>query len=538
MQPQLELLENKSLNRKLSKAEFRRRAQEILGYLQSEYEPFKDDTPENQSRRKHRALSDPFFFFRTYLPHYFNCKFAPFHYELVASLERRPTLGDSTVVMPVVRAAPRDFAKTTITSFGYVIHQIVYKLRHFILLISDTADLASDLTGYIYLELCYNERLKHDFGKLVRDNWAVEDYVTLNDVRLLARGRGQRIRGVKHKQHRPDLVVMDDLENDTSARNVQQCTNLLRWIASTAYSAIDVHGNLFIIGTLLSKKSALHTMCYSTEEPWCHWDRQVYRAITAGGESLWPAKFPLEVLEEQRRMMGSVAFNREKQNYPEEEDGYFQSVWFKYYQPEDLLDEEGNPKPLIVASWFDPSIETGSQHDYKAIVTVGYCPADNRFYVLDAYIKRTSIETAVQHSLTLHQIYHWLAFGVEANLFQRLLLKEFDAAARVANVTLPLRGIVNHLAKEVRIAGLSPLVERGQILFREHHSDQDLLIEQLTYFPSRSFHDDGPDALEGAVRLAQGFIMKPVDVVVQPPERYYHADNYRDYVPRRQRRIR
>ncbi len=535
MPTQLELLENKSISKKLSKAEFRRRAQQILGFLQSEYDPFKDDTPDIQTKRKNRALSDPFYFFRTYLPHYFNKKFAPFHYELISLLERRPTLGDSAVVKPVAVASPREFAKTTITAFGYVLHQIVFKQRKFIIIISDTGDLASDLTGYIYLELCFNERLKHDFGKLVRDNWAVEDFTTLNDIRLLARGRGQRIRGMKHKQHRPDLIVMDDLENDSSARNSNRCKTLLRWIKSTAYNAIDVNGNLFIIGTLLSRNSALHTVCFSKDEPWPNWERRVYRAITHSGESLWPDKFPLEVLEEQKTMMGTVAFNQEKMNYPEEEDSYFLSEWFKYYTVEDLVDKDGNPKPLIKVAWFDPSIETGATHDYKSIVSVGYSIEEAKYYVLDAYIKRSTLENTIQAALTLHRLLGYLVFGVESNLFQRLLLKEFEDAAREAGVTIPIRGEVNYLAKETRIAGLSPLVERGQILFRAKHSDQELLMEQLLYFPSKSFHDDGPDALAGAVRMAQRFAVPAVDVVVEQQPSHYHPGNYRQFQPERRR---
>ena len=53
------------------------------------------------------------------------------------------------------------------------------------------------------------------------------------------------------------------------------------------------------------------------------------------------------------------------------------------------------------------------------------------------------------------------------------------------------------------MASLSPLLERGKIRFIRGHSDQELLVEQLLYFPSRTLHDDGPDALEGAVSLAQ-----------------------------------
>ena len=47
----------------------------------------------------------------------------------------------------------------------------------------------------------------------------MHDFTTLNDIRVKARGRGQRLRGLKHKQWRPDLVILDDLENDVNVRN-------------------------------------------------------------------------------------------------------------------------------------------------------------------------------------------------------------------------------------------------------------------------------------------------------------------------------
>jgi predicted phage terminase large subunit-like protein len=63
--------------------------------------------------------------------------------------------------------------------------------------------------------------------------------------------------------------------------------------------------------------------------------------------------------------------------------------------------------------------------------------------------------------------------------------------------------VTHRIAKETRVASLSPLLERGKIRFIRGHSDQELLIEQLLFFPSRTLHDDGPDALEGAVDLAR-----------------------------------
>jgi len=209
-----------------------------------------------------------------------------------------------------------------------VLHQICHCRRHFIIIASDTEDLASDLTGYIYLELLHNERLKCDFGELVRDHWAVDDFVTLTDVRLKARGRGQRLRGLKHKQHRPDLIILDDVENDQQARSPELVKKLLSWITSAVYPAIEASGSLFWIGTILARKSALYTAIHSEEEPWRHWTRCLYRALSdePGGTgvspvqtSLWPARHPVTKLLEQKRLMGSLAFNREKQNDPVDE---------------------------------------------------------------------------------------------------------------------------------------------------------------------------------------------------------------------------
>ena len=52
--------------------------------------------------------------------------------------------------------------------------------------------------------------------------------------------------------------------------------------------------------------------------------------------------------------------------------------------------------------------------------------------------------------------------------------------------------------------GLSPLVERGKVRFLmlvRRNADYNRLMEQLVFFPSPTVHDDGPDALEGAVSL-------------------------------------
>jgi predicted phage terminase large subunit-like protein len=525
-----------TLKKKMTRTEFRKRADDILMRLSLEVEPFWQESEEKQAQRLKRAEADPLYFCRTYLPHYFSHLPAPFHYELVALLERRgapagtgrmpalpeadkapgpleestgeapaphkkgkkPKTENPGVVVPAVVAAPREFAKTTVCAFGYVLHQICFKRRHFIIIGSDTDDLASDLSGYLYLELLYNERLHQDFGELVKANRAVDDFVTTNDVRVKARGRGQRLRGLKHKQWRPDLIILDDLENDINVRNPEIVQQILDWVKSAVYPSLDAGGSLLIIGTILRWKSALHLMLTSPEEPYCHFERRIYRAVQEDGSSLWEARHPAERLNLQKRFMGSAAFNREKMNEPTPEGGFFKEEWIHYYHPDILKDRQ-----LLVAGFFDPSLETGAAADYKAVVTVGLDRGEMVFYVMDAFIQKVTLEQTMRAIFNRHQSYRYRLLGVEDNLFQRLLLKEFDRLGQEQGMALPLKGVTHRVAKETRVAGLSPLLERGRIRFIRGHSDQELLVEQLLYFPSRTLHDDGPDALEGAIRLAE-----------------------------------
>jgi predicted phage terminase large subunit-like protein len=204
--------------------------------------------------------------------------------------------------------------------------------------------------------------------------------------------------------------------------------------------------------------------------------------------------------------MGTVAFNQEKMNEPVHNTGVFRQEWVHYYHPDTLKDKE-----LKVVGFFDPSLESGSSSDYKAVLTVGLAIQEMVFYVMDAFIQKTTMENTLRTIGNRYQQYRHHIIGVEDNFFQRLLLTEFDRLGKEIGLTMPIKGVTHRVAKEARIISLSSLLERGKIRFIRGHSDQELLIEQLLYFPSKTINDDGPDALEGAVRLAQSLTQSEID---------------------------
>jgi predicted phage terminase large subunit-like protein len=126
-------------------------------------------------------------------------------------------------------------------------------------------------------------------------------------------------------------------------------------------------------------------------------------------------------------------------------------------------------------------------------------------YVLDADLERRHPDRIIQDVLEKAR---WLrrefgaqytAFGAETNQFQWFLKERLAAESAAAGIYLPLVEVRAASDKVLRIQSLQPDIRNGYLLFSR---DQTELLRQLEQFPLGR-HDDGPDALEGAVRLCK-----------------------------------
>jgi predicted phage terminase large subunit-like protein len=78
------------------------------------------------------------------------------------------------------------------------------------------------------------------------------------------------------------------------------------------------------------------------------------------------------------------------------------------------------------------------------------------------------------------------------------VLRERQSAA---GVTVPSKLIWHTASKRARIESLEPYYSNGQLQFLDSwNQEYPELIEQLIHFPLAA-HDDGPDALAGAIEL-------------------------------------
>jgi predicted phage terminase large subunit-like protein len=81
---------------------------------------------------------------------------------------------------------------------------------------------------------------------------------------------------------------------------------------------------------------------------------------------------------------------------------------------------------------------------------------------------------------------------------------------------MPTWTLNNQVNKQVRIRRLTQYLGQKQIRFKANSPGARLLVNQLREFPLGD-HDDGPDALEMAIRLA-GIV---IDQRAEPPEPTY-----------------
>ncbi|HEY3276391.1 MAG TPA: phage terminase large subunit [Syntrophorhabdaceae bacterium] len=463
--------------------------------MQAEATPFEDASPQAKEERIRRSRVEDGYFAKTYLPHYFSMPSPEFHKEIY----------DFTKVEdePVFIAAPREHAKSTIVSFATPVEDICLERKHFIIIISDTEDLAADFNVFIQLELEENERIRADFGNLKGTHWASSDFTTRNGIRVKARGRGQRIRGIRNREYRPDRVIIDDLENDKNVRNPKIIKETVSWLRTTVMGSLAENFSMLMIGTVLAKNSVLTWFVNARDDAGKPlYVSKIYRAIqgdplTVTPRPLWPEKWSLERLEKKRRQIGSINFNQEFMNDPRDEEGMFREEWLRHYYPEEITGRR-----LRVYTYIDPSMENGASSDYKAIITLGM-DDDGTIYILDAFIRKCSVDTMARVGYSRYEEFAPVGFGMEQNALGEFALSPFALVAKEKKHTLPIRGVRHSTSKEARVGRLSAFIERGIIRFQKGHSDQDLLVEQLLYFPSSTVNDDGPDALEGAVAMAE-----------------------------------
>lgn len=449
-----------------------------------------------KAERIERGRTNPEWFCRYYLAHYFVAEGCAFHRELFQL---------AFSVDKFVGAAPREHAKSTVVSFARVIHAVCYQLAHFVVVFRESDAVAEIAVDDIRQEFESNERILEDFGDLVgKRKWTGAQFVTSTDIKIMGRGRGSSARGLKHRQYRPDLVIVDDIEDDELVESRAQRDKLERWFKRVVSNLIGPGGKLFVIGTVLHHDSLLVRLLKQTDV----YTTRIWKAIQEDGKPLWPARWPLSRLEAKKREIGTRAFATEFMNEAaNEEEQIFSGDFVRRFTDDDLAGVK-----LDEAAAIDPAIGQKAKNDDTAVIVAGFNPGNGNFYILRARMKRLKIQQQVELVIaTSREFPRLLKFGFETIAYQaglKMLVEEESARANLQIPAVAVEDISTDKLK--RIQTLAPLWEQGRIWWPSAKSsywspDIERCIEEFEALGcSADSHDDGPDAVERAIKLLKG----------------------------------
>lgn len=497
--------------------------------------------------RKQLAAIDLEYFGRAYLGHYFVRESPKFHGELdqiwsegvLKGLNPYKEAKEIDKLKGCRRAieAPRGHAKSTTFTFKDTIHAALYQYKHYVIILSDSSDQADGFLGDIKTELEDNVLIKEDFGIMEGKVWKSNVILLKNGTKIESIGSGKKIRGRRHKQWRPDLIVLDDVENDENVNTPDQRKKLASWFYKAVSKAGDTYTDIVYIGTLLHYDSLLakvannpeyKTVKYqgvisfaSNQELWDAWEviytnlanenrqedaRNFYEsnkeAMLKGTEVLWEAKLSYYDLMIVKVSEGEGSFNSEIQNDPIDPDTcVFNEEWFSWYEPS-LIDFSLPQYVFFGAN--DPSLGKNKKSDTSAIITVAKDIKTGYLYVLLASIEKRKpdviIEDAIATSKRLKTEYKkgFVEFGVETNQFQYFFKDVMAQRSAEASEYLPITEIQSVGNKDARIQSLQPFIKNGFIKFNKEHK---ALLKQLTEYPMGK-NDDAPDCLQMVTKLA------------------------------------
>lgn len=482
--------------------------------LEKDVEGFEDKREAARSERVERAERDLDYFARTYFPHYCRSDRSEMMAEIDALYER----SQARMVWGTYRGAAKTARYTVIANVWHCLFPAKLPAPFIVI---GTADeiLAKGYTGSIQVELESNTRLLQDFGsqkgKGSSKKWQEGNFTTAKGVHVLARGMGQRVRGLFKGGWRPGLIDLDDIEDNDLVRSPDQIEKTILWIEQECIPALEVGGHFHFKGNYFGEGTVLDH--FRNKPDWWFW--KLYPLRGKDGRSTWPSRYPDADVTKLEAELGSDNFEKEYQCNPVTKTSIFRAAWLKpWIERPDLAQ-------LRLFAFADASAKGGEENDFKAFITLGAAQS-GRMYVLDAFIRHCSMWEFLRAIVERYIVWHQVTIGFETNCFQSLILEMLPVIEKEYGIMLPTRGIDNTTNKILRISEMAAPMERGVFEFKPwaEPADEDMkeLIKQIKFFGRKNVNDDGPDAMHGAWRLAKEFLAARGGAVKSAKKRESH----------------
>ena len=410
----------------------------------------------------------------------------------------------------VLIIAPRNHGKTVFIIL-YVLWRIGRDPNLLVKIACASGPKAEERLSEIRQNIKMNERLQSVFPNLSRVSLEVDTThkVTLKrsirakDATIEAAG----IAGSNVTGGRADLLVVDDGVDGSTAFSEAERKRVKRTYYSVWVNMLAPDGQVVVICTLWHRDDLNHELRANEEY------HTIENSIDDDFSSIWPARWPESALRARCREIDTIEFNRGYRNRAQDEStAPIKSDWIQY------VDASQVP-PVGEMSFFlsyDPAKSQGDGSDYTAEVVIAVHQPTKKIYVVDA---RHGRPTRDEQS-------RWIWDRYQRFRPERIFIEDIgnDLCMWCEKDHPELRGIVEpvkpKISKYHRLMAVTPLLERGNVLFLSHLAPnranigvgRGSLVDELLDFPIAT-HDDLVDSWSQAIEGA----------------RYYALDGMRDW---------
>jgi predicted phage terminase large subunit-like protein len=438
-----------------------------------------------------------------HLPHYLRLPPADFHPEMLSLLEDFKIKFLSIIGF-------RGSAKSSYASVALPLWMALERPEDypFIILINETRDQVIENIANIRKELEANELLRLDYGDLSEGiskqrEWTKTGLLLKNGVRILGLSRGQRIRGRRHREHRPSVVIVDDPEEITKVEKIEYRNKTEKWLRGEVIPAIEeVNARLLVLGNILNTDAIMARL--KNDPIFVHKDYALFKGEPVWTNCTWKGKYPTaEALKAQELKVRHTAWMREyllKVIPPEGQ--VIKEEWIQYYDAVPAPVYETHPKtkqqvlvsnPILSAGvGVDLAISKKESADYTTMVggVMALEEARAHIFILPNPVNaRLNFQETIayakgQYNMIKNQ-YAIPMFFVEDVAYQRVAIEMMQAAG------IPADPVKVGTDKRARLLLAAPFIENGTVKFPRKGCED--LIAQLTGFGIED-HDDLVDA--------------------------------------------
>ena len=455
-------------------------------------------------------------------------------------------------------AAARGHSKSGVFSNGFPLHQIVFRRRKYVLIISETDSLSKKLIGWINKQLKFNAKLREDFGELMYESHSrnekdnEEAFITLSNTLVEASSSGKQLRGKRHGAVRPDLVIIDDPSSQNNEGTKEAREKLVHWFNSVVVPIGSKATAIILVGTMVSNsgllnhvlkrkdfKSSFHGAVIKEPSNPQLWEKycEIYArsddmrepdefytnnkdALEDGIELAWPWRWTYRALMHEKVNMGTRAYNSEYRNlaFSEDEQFFFPENYAKYhysYEGGVTFINYGDFKiPMrdlyIVGAW-DISMGKNRRSDYNSVVVIGKHDKTGLIFVLDEYSTKEPPHKFIDVVIEKIRQYNIQVFNVETINAYHEFYRQLQERVREESIYYcRINDIKYHgSSKEQRIESLEPLLHNKSLILNNRHT---LLLDLMAQYPFGD-HDDPVDCLTMCVDN----ISRPKAKVIRKP---------------------